>query len=112
MKRGFTLVELLTVVALLFVIMTTLTSAVSGARKRARVAKAQSEMASIVAEVGSSDSPEAVAAQYADNRTKDPWGNGYRVTVRRTVREPSERKVFGNMAVWCPNAYSPKGEVR
>jgi len=46
-KRGFTLLELLTVVGMIVLIMGSMTAAVSGAHERARVQKAQADVKSI-----------------------------------------------------------------
>ena len=43
-KRGFTLVELITVIAMLILLMGAVTSAVSGARRRAKIQQAISEV--------------------------------------------------------------------
>ena len=42
-KRGFTLVELITVIAMLLLLMGAVTSSVSGARRRAKIQQAISE---------------------------------------------------------------------
>lgn len=112
MRRAFTFVEVLTVTALLFVIMTAMIASVSHARRRARISAAQSEMASIVSEVGSARDPDAVAARYASERIRDPWGNAYRVEVRRCRVENAKPTVNGRYGVWFPNAFSPRGGDR
>ena len=109
MRRGFTMIELLTVSALIFIIATALTHSVFKAKARARLSKARAEMAAIVAEVQTAKDPQAAAEFYSDGAMKDPWGNAYRVTVRRTVLA-GEGLTDGTSAVWYPNAYSPRGD--
>lgn len=111
MKRAFSLVELLSVASLVFIIAVALTQSVFKAKTQAKIAKARTEMASIVAEVKLAKNPEAAAAYYEQGNVKDPWGNAYRVTVRRTVMTGEGLKDCTS-AVWYPNAYSPKGGGR
>ena len=111
MRRAFTLIELLTVTALVFIVAAALTHAVFKAKSRAQLSKAQAEMASIVAGVQTAKDPTAAAAAYSDGTVKDPWGNAYRVTVRRT-RLTGDGGAGATSAVWYPNAYSPKGGGR
>lgn len=112
MRRGFSLLEVLTVTALLFIIATAMTVSVSHARTRARLSKAQSEMASIVAEVGSSKNPEEAARRYSVEKVLDPWGNRYRVKLKRRRVEGGDSSARGTFTVWYPNAFSPRGGVR
>lgn len=111
MRRAFTLVEILTVTALILVIAAALTCAVSKAKTRARLSKARAEMASIVARVQTAKDPGAAADSYSNGMVKDPWGNAYRVTVRRTM-QTGDGEAGGTSAVWYPNAYSPRGGGR
>lgn len=108
MKRAFTLVELLSVVVMLFIVAAALTQSVSKAGARARQAKAQAEMASIVADVQSAKDINEAVARYATGEVKDPWGNSYRVTVRRIARK-SDGLSAGTTTIWYPNACSPRG---
>ena len=111
MRRAFTLVELLTVTALILIIVAVLTCAVSRAKTRVRISKAEAEMASIVAEVRIAKDPATTATDYEKGRVKDPWGNAYRVTVRRTALTGGG-EAGDTSAVWYPNAYSPRGGGR
>lgn len=108
MRRGFTFVEVLTVVALLFILLTAMIGSATRARRRARLSKAQSEMASIVAEVGSAAKPEEAAARYASGEVRDPWGNRYRVEVKRTRINHEADESSGTLSVWYPNAFAPR----
>ncbi len=112
MRRGFTFLELLMALATIFVIVCALTRSVSGARRSACLSKAQAEMASIVAEVGTAENPEEAAARYADGQRRDPWGNAYRVALRRTDVKPQKPSAPVGFAVWYPNGYAPKGGAR
>ena len=69
MKRGFTLLELLVVVAMLAVLMGALTTSVSQSRKRAQIAKATQDMKEIT---------NAILAyqNYAPNRTLQDKASG------------------------------------
>lgn len=111
MKRAFTLIELLSVTVMLFIIAAALTQSVVKANARARLSKAQAEMASIVAEVRAAKDVDEAVARYAKGTVKDPWGNPYRVTVRRKTRA-SEGSSACSSAVWYPNARNPRGGAR
>lgn len=111
MRRAFSLVELLTVTALIMIIAAALTGSVSRARTRAKISKAEAEMTSIVAEVRTAKDPPTVAAYYEKGLVKDPWGNAYRVTVRRMALT-GDGEAENTSAVWYPNAYSPRGDGR
>ena len=111
MKRAFTLIELLSVTVMLFIVAAALTQSVVKASARARLSKAQAEMASIVAEVQSAKDVDEAVARYAKGQVKDPWGNPYRVTVRRTVQK-GRGLSGGTSTVWYPNAGSPRGGGR
>ena len=113
MRRGFTILELLTVVAMLVVVTTCFTTSVARARARARLAKATDEMASIVAEVGGAKNPEDAAARYRNGEVRDPWGNAYQVEIRRVSASAGQpASACGTTAVWFPNAYRPAGGGR
>ena len=112
MRRGFTMIEMLTVVALVIVIAAAMTRSVSQARTRAWLAKAQSEMTSIVAEVGAAKDPDAAASRYSDGQVRDPWGNSYKVELKRTIVEGESSVAGGSVTVWYPNAYSPRRTYR
>ena len=73
--------------------------------------KAEAEMTSIVAEVRTAKDPATAAAYYEKGLVKDPWGNAYRVTVRRMALM-GDGEAENTSAVWYPNAYSPKGGGR
>ena len=86
-RRGFTLVELLVVLAMILILVSAMTASVNSARRRAREAKALQEMKELT---------NAILAfeQYAPNRTLD----GFETGGWKACDEKSLAMVLGGLA--------------
>ena len=77
-RRGFTLVELLVVLAMIIILVSAMTASVNSARRRAREAKAQHEMNEITNAV-------LYAAALTGGKMLDPWGKAYVFVIEMTA---------------------------
>ncbi len=108
MRRAFTLVELIAVIAMLALLVTAFASSSITARNRARLSKARLEMEEIAAAVGNAADPDAAAKNYApEGNVRDPWGQAYHVEVRRVATAKGRDLAAGGTAVYYPNAFRP-----
>ena len=111
-KKGFTLVELLVVIAMLMLLAGAITTSVAGAHRRAKIQQATEqslafilgkESAQIKGQRG--DIPVLFnAAVKKSGRILDPWGNPYYVTIRRdTLSQKENGGLRFNSYVVFPN---------
>lgn len=120
MRRGFTLIELMVVMAMIVIIAASFTSGIAGAQKRAKISRAQTdvrEMTNAILAYANYDEDGSLQSHTMENAAasesslafilgkerargvqvpvlynahvsqggeiRDPWGNPYRVTVKK-----------------------------
>lgn len=105
MRRGLTILELVTAMTAVLVLVTALAVGVRDATRRSRVTKARTEMFGLVAEVTNAENPESAAARWKERAPRDPWGNPYLIEVKRETVRSEASVAAGTMAVRMPNAY-------
>ena len=141
MRRGFTLIELMVVIAMIAILMGAATTSVVGAQRRAKISRAQTEAQELtkailayanytedgtLSELSGLDDSEANennlkcvlgkvtkrgstvpvlynASVAKDGRFLDPWGNPYRVTVKKGERVTPPGVPAMNVGVFYPN---------
>lgn len=109
MRRALTLLELVVAVSAILILVTALTVSTRQGTRRARLSKAAAEMAGIAVEVKAAQNPESAADRYGNGDFCDPWGNPYRVTVKRRSVQASDSVPTASSAVRVPNAYRAGG---
>ena len=143
--KGFTLIELIVVVAMVMVIAAAMTTSLAGAQERARVQKAVAETKAITQailayenETKNGEDHELPPLERADcdrstlgfllgketsqsgkipvllmaslssgGKMLDPWGNPYKVTIRKNSFRPNFKTMTGSMQTgfFLPNFY-------
>ena len=142
MKRGFTLVELLVVVAMIAVLGGALTTSISQSRKRAQIAKATQDAKEITNAIlayqnyapnrslatkanlamilgggktaeGGGQIPVLYNAQLKGDEVRDPWGRPYEFMIRKvTEQDDGGQKLNYVTAPSLPNFYRLTDEER
>ncbi len=96
-KRGFTLVELITVIAMLILLMGAVTSAVSGARRRAKIQQAISEVQeltnAILAYENFIDPKKKDHSPLRDKLTGDDWVEASKEKMKFVLGEEKDRDI-------------------
>ena len=146
MRRAFTLIELMVVIAMIAILMGAATTSVVGAQKRAKISRAQTEAQELtkailayanytedgtLSELAGLNDSEATesnlkfvlgkvtkrgstvpvlynASVAKDGRFLDPWGNPYRVTVKKGERVTPPGVPAMNVGVFYPNWHRVK----
>ena len=144
-RNGFTLVELLVVIAMIVLLTGAMSTAVTGAMKRARIQKATVEVKAITQAIlayenetrngtdyelpvlnkqdcdqssigfllGRETSQSGkvpvllMAALTSGGKMLDPWGNPYKVTIKKNTFRPNYRTMTGSLQTgfFLPNFY-------
>ena len=112
MRRGQTLIEILTVLAMTCLLATALGVSVVKARQRATVSAAMAAMEGLVEEISQADDQTAAVARARRSSLRDPWGRPYRITLKDQPRTAPSAVGAGTVSVRLPNALCPREEGR
>lgn len=128
-KRAFTLIELIVVLGIIVMLMSTFVASVAGAQRRARISKAESEVKIVTQAVlayenygdipvisspkpvgadslgfllGGKDVPAMLqACLTGDGVMLDPWNRPYTVTIKSATDRVTIKTASGNMKTGC-----------
>ena len=112
-KRGFTLVELITVIAMLLLLMGAVTSSVSGARRRAKIQgwkeAGESDLSFVLGKEAMPNGregnvPVLFNGAVRGGKIRDPWGNPYRFRIMSSdVDQDDQAGNVSDSAFMLPN---------